>query len=122
MANTIEANDHAAKGKLGSLNPDEVRRLVRDGLVSMEMTERENFIQALDIEMRRSHFDIRAFLIPLGIPGRSPEDLTPTEVGHLIRFLLMIRPNVMPAVGRVIARYDVFACVTSDSGGGRLAA
>ena len=54
-------------------------------------------------------FGYRAYLIPLGIPGRSPEDLTPAEVGHLIRFLRMIVPEAMLAVERVTARYGVFA-------------
>ena len=121
MANKVGAKDHAAKANLESLNADELRKLIRDGLVAMEMTERVDFIRALDIEMRRTNFNIRAYLIPLGIPGRCPEDLTPTEVGHLIRYLKMIVPKAVPAVERVIMRYRAFAGKAADVGD-RLAA
>jgi hypothetical protein len=73
MANKVGAKDHAGKANLKSLDPDELRSLVSDALVSMSMTERESFIQALDVEMRGSNFNIPAYLVPLGLPGRSPE-------------------------------------------------
>jgi hypothetical protein len=121
MGNKLGAKGHAAKANLESLNADELGRLVRDGLVSMEMTERAGFIRALDIEMRRAKFNIRAYLVPLGISGRCPQDLTPTEVGHLTRYLKMIMPKAVPAVERVITRYQAFAGKVADVGD-RLAA
>jgi hypothetical protein len=75
----------------------------------MNMAEREDFIQALETEMRRASLNMRAYLVPLGIPGRSPEDLTPTEVGHLVRFLKINVPQAMLAVERAMSRYRVFA-------------
>jgi hypothetical protein len=90
-------------------DPNELKSLVRDGLVSMNMAEREEFIQTLETEMRRNSLNMRAYLVPLGIPGRSPEDLTPTEVGHLIRFLKINVPAAMSAVEKAMARFTVFA-------------
>jgi hypothetical protein len=75
----------------------------------MNMAEREEFIQMLETEMRRNSLNMRAYLVPLGIPGRSPEDLTPTEVGHLIRFLKINVPAAMAAVEKAMARFSVFA-------------
>ena len=106
MAKNIQ---RAKKATLEALDPDELKSFVRNALVSMKLTEREDFIQALEVEMRRANLDMRTYLIPLGIPGRNTEDLTPTEVGHLIRFLKMIVPEAMLPVERVTARYDVFA-------------
>ena len=60
-------------------DPNELKSLIRDGLVSMNMAEREEFIQSLETEMRRTSLNMRAYLVPLGIPGRSPEDLTRNE-------------------------------------------
>jgi hypothetical protein len=117
MAKNIQ---RVKRAMLESLDPDELKSVVRNALVSMKLTEREDFIQALEVEMRRANLDMRAYLIPLGIPGRNPENLTPTEVGHLIRFLKMIVPEAMPAVERAIARYSVFAEVAHS--GVRLAA
>ena len=90
-------------------DPNELKSIVRDGLVSMNMAEREEFIQTLETEMRRASLNMRAYLVPLGIPGRSPEDLTPTEVGHLIRFLKINVPQATPAIEKALLRYSVFA-------------
>jgi hypothetical protein len=118
MAKNITKNMHARnqvtrgqvqRSGMNTLDPNELKGMVRDGLVSMNMSEREDFIQALEAEMRRANLNMRAYLIPLGIPGRSPEDLTPTEVGHLVRFLKINVPQAMPAVERAIGRYNVFA-------------
>jgi hypothetical protein len=109
MAKNIKRANHATRATLDSLDPDELKSFICNRLVSMKVTEQEDFIQALEVEMRRANLDMRAYLIPLGIPGRSPEDLTPAEVGHLIRFLKMIVPEAMLAVERVTARYGVFA-------------
>ena len=108
MAKNVQRANPAPRATLESLDPDELKSFICNGLVSMKVTEQEDFIQALEVEMRRANLDMRAYLIPLGIPGRSPEDLTPAEVGHLIRFLKMIVPQAMPAVERVTARYGVF--------------
>lgn len=109
MAKITQKNNRVAGTALESLDPDALKNLVRDGLASMKMPDREDFIQSLEREMKLSNLNMRAYLIPLGIPAISPEDLTPTEVGHLIRFLKMIVPQTMPAVERVAARYAVFA-------------
>ena len=113
MAKNIQSKNLQTRNQLArpgqrTLDPTELKSIVRDGLVAMNMAEREEFIQALEAEMRRVSLNMRAYLIPLGIPGRSPEDLTPTEVGHLIRFLRINVPQATTAVDRTIARYGIF--------------
>src|ERR1051325_3895757 len=95
--------------KWSSLDPNELKAVVRDGLVGMGMTEREDFIGTLETEMRKAGLNMRAYLVPLGIPGRSPEDLTPTEVAHLIRFLKLNVPQAMKAIERTLSHYDAFS-------------
>src|SRR5215218_3431868 len=119
--NLHSRNRTATAGQAG-LDPNDLKSIVRDGLVSMNMSEREDFIQALEAEMRRANLNMRAYLIPLGIPGRSPEDLTPTEVGHLIRFLKINVPKAMTAVERAMARFTIFAEKAAGHGSDRLAA
>lgn len=94
--------------KWSTLDANELKARVRDGLVAMNMTEREEFIGTLEGEMRRAGLNMRAYLVPLGIPGHSPEDLTPTEVAHLIRFLKLNVSKAMPAIERALGRYDSF--------------
>jgi hypothetical protein len=109
MEKKLRPRGHTPKTTLESLDPEQLKSLVRDVLLAMKITEREDFIRALEAEMRFANFNMRAYLVPLGIPARNLEDLTPAEVGHLIRFLKAIVPQAMPAVERVTARYDVFA-------------
>ena len=103
----LHSRDQMSRTGQKTLDPTELKSIVRDGLVAMTMADREEFIQALEAEMRRVNLNMRSYLIPLGIPGRSPEDLTPTEVGHLIRFLRINVPQATTAVDRTIARYGI---------------
>ena len=91
------------------LDADELKTSVREMLVLMEALERKLFIKTLEYEMLRSGLNIRAYLIPLGIAAEYAEDLTPSEVGHLIRFFKINVPKAMSAVGRVLAGCPVFA-------------
>ncbi len=91
-----------------SVDPDELKNVVRDGLFSMSASEQESFIRVLVIEMERANLKMSAYLIPLGIPGKVPRDLTPTEVGHLIRFLRINVPQAMPSVERAMGSFSVF--------------
>jgi hypothetical protein len=75
----------------------------------MTVAEREAFILALETEMRRVHLSMRAYLIPLGIPARQPNELTPVEAAHLVRFLSINVPQAMPAIGKAMAGFSVFA-------------
>jgi len=104
-----------------AVDANELKELVRDGLVALNAAEREEFIQTLEAEMRRAGFNMRAYLVPLGIPGRTPEDLTPTEVAHMIRFLKLNVPPAMPAIERALNAHDFFATGT-DGNGHRIAA
>lgn len=94
--------------KWSSLDANELKATVRDGLVGMSLNEREDFIGTLEAELRKAGLNMRGYLVPLGIPGRSPEDLTPTEVAHLIRFLKLNAPHAMPAIERALGRYSDF--------------
>ena len=88
---------------------DELKRMVRDGLVAMNMAEREAFIEALEAELRRAGLSLRGYLVPLGIPGHSPAELTPNGVGHLVRFLKINIPRAMAPVQKTMSRFTVFA-------------
>lgn len=105
---SIQENRKPGSG-CGSLDPDDLKNVVRDELVLMSKTDREVFVQVLEIEMERANFSMRSYLVPLGIPGRTPAELTPTEIGHLVRFLKISVPRAMPAVQRAMARFSAFA-------------
>src|SRR6266705_4932219 len=91
-----------------SREADDVKNAVRDSLLLMTWDEQVEFIEALESDMRRVDLSITHYLIPLGIPGIWPEELAPTEVGHLVRFLKILVPQAMPAVERAMARLEAF--------------
>ena len=107
---------HSATVSWSEVDAAELKEVVRDGLVAMNVTEREEFIATLESEMRRAGLNMRAYLIPLGIPGRSPEDLTPTEIAHMMRFLKLNIPQAMPAIERSLAGYGVFSNLIGENG------
>jgi hypothetical protein len=96
-----------------SADPDDLKIVVRDGIASMTTADREAFILDLERELRSANLSLRAYLIPLGISARSLEELTPSDVGHLVRFLKINMPAAMRAVDGVIdqfaARAEEFA-------------
>ena len=87
---------------------DDVKNTVRDALLLMTWAGQVEFIEALESEMRRKNLSISHYLIPLGIPGMTPEELTPIEVGHLVRFLKLHVRQATPAVERAMAQLEVF--------------
>lgn len=105
-ARQINKKTNGEAPKMSGLDANELKAVIRDGLVEMTVADREEFIGTLEAELRRAGLNMRSYLVPLGIPGRSPEDLTPTEVAHLIRFLKLNVPHAMPAIGRALGRYE----------------
>jgi hypothetical protein len=93
---------------------EDLKNVIRDRLLDMTKDEQRDFIQALDAEMRNTRVSIRQYLIPLGISALNPDDMTPTEVGHLIRFLKINVPMAMPAIEKVLARFEISTEKRSD--------
>lgn len=119
MARSINAKNRRvdrATVNWSEVDAGELKEIVRNGLVAMNISEREEFIGTLEAEIRRTGLNMRAYLIPLGIPGRSPEDLTPTEIAHMMRFLKLNVPQAMPAIERSLARYEVFSTIIAGNG------
>ena len=104
VKNIRTRNQNGSRSAVGEMNPDDLKGFVRDGLVMMTISEREAFIKVLETEMRAAGLSMSSYLIPLGIPARTLEELTPTEVGHLVRYLKINVAQAVPAVERALAR------------------
>jgi hypothetical protein len=117
----IQSRNQMSKSGMGLVDPDDLKLLIRDGLASMTTADREALILALERELQSANLSMRAYLIPLGISASTSEELTPGDVGHLVRFLKMNVPNAMRAVDGVIERFAGFAEKVAKSGD-RLAA
>jgi hypothetical protein len=117
----LQSRDRMSTSVMRPVDPDDLKLLVRDRLSSMTRVDREAFILALERELRSENVSMRAYLIPLGISASTREELTPGDVGHLVRFLKINVPKAMSAVDGVIERFAVFAEKVAKSGD-RLAA
>lgn len=93
---------------VASFDPDDLKCLVREGLTAMKPEKREVFILELENDLQSAKLSIRAYLIPIGISARLPNELTPGEIGHLIRYLKINVPGATLAVDRFLERLGVF--------------
>ena len=100
---------HRPTSETSSPDAVDLKNLVRDAMLLMRPDERTEFIQALEIEMQSANHSIRQYLIPLGISARTPGEMTPTEVDHLVRYLMINIPGITPAVERAMARFGILA-------------
>lgn len=98
---------HKSRSGSDSVEAEDLKDMVRDAMFAMAKDEQRAFIQALETEMERAGLSICQYLIPLGIPALRIDDLTPTEVGHLVRFLKINIPAALSAVERVMARFGI---------------
>ena len=102
-------NKQLELGARQNLDADRMKDSVREMLVLMEALERKLFIKTLEYEMSCSGLSMRDYLIPLGILSTRAEDLTPNDVGHLVRFFRINVPKAMPAVLRVLDQSPALA-------------
>lgn len=92
-----------------SVDPDELKRMVREGLTSMTLEEREAFIVSLQSDLQSANLSMRAYLFPIGISAQTLQELTPGEVGHLIRYLKINVPSAKPVVDHLMESLGVLA-------------
>jgi hypothetical protein len=100
---TATASTVAPPRRWGS--PDDLKAIVRDGLILMKPHEREQLIRDLEREVSLFISPLSLHPILIGIPATSHFELTPNDVGHLVRFIDLTVPRLMPAIERVLARY-----------------
>jgi hypothetical protein len=91
-----------------SLDSGNLKTVVRKGMLLMTCDEQRQFIRALESEMDRLGLTMRSYLVPLGISAFEAADLTANEVGHLIRYLRITAPKLMPSIERVLSDYSAF--------------
>ncbi len=76
-----------------AVNPDELKENIRARLVWIGPMRLVEFIERLDGYLSKAGLNLRDYLIPIGIPGKLPSQLTPYEIAHLARFLHLNVPR-----------------------------
>ena len=96
------------------VDPDELKITVRDLLASMTTADRQICIQNLERDLRFANLNMRAYLLPIGVSATSPEELTPSDVGHLVRYLKINVPCARCVVDGFIARLSLYETERCD--------
>lgn len=91
----LKARVPAKPDPFKSLGPDELKEAVYFALIAQPSTTRPRFVEALEYGMYRNGMNLREYLLPVGIPGKSVDDITPQEIGHLARFFKRHVPEAM---------------------------
>ena len=106
-------------GMVASAIADIIRENVRVRLQNLNRAEFESFISVLDMLMMRSGLNLRDYLVPVGIPGQHPSDLTPYELAHLARFFRLNMPQALHAFEKAleaITGHNTTSPLTEGSG------
>jgi hypothetical protein len=93
--------------EIATKEPDSLRDSVREALLRLSEEEQRGVHNGLLSALRRAGVNIGHHLLLLGIPARTAEELTATEMGILIRYLRISEPRAMAAVAPILI--DVLA-------------
>lgn len=98
-----------------AMGPDGLKDLVREQLFSLAVADRRSLILQLERELRAANLRMSAYLIPIGIPVSSLDELTPGDVGHLIRYLKFNVPAAAHLIDGFLEQLAVVARVHTTS-------
>ncbi|HKV38485.1 MAG TPA: hypothetical protein VJX67_04665 [Blastocatellia bacterium] len=85
-------------GDLSALDPTVLRDSVRNAILTFPQEERAAITARLVARLKEARFDLRSSVIVLGINARSAEDLTPSDIGHIMRYLRLTAQPVFAAI------------------------
>src|SRR5262249_9611448 len=78
--------------------PDRLRDVVRDALLSLTEPERFNVCSRLLGELKKAGLRIRPCLLMLGVSAATTEELTASEIAALIRYVRLTQPGIVAAM------------------------
>jgi hypothetical protein len=84
------------------LTPDSLKIRVRDALLALTWAERVEFIYTLEAELTRMRVDISGVL-PF---DATPESISPTEIGHIFRYVMLSRPDLNQQITALAGAID----------------
>ena len=83
--------------------PSRLRDAVYTALVKLPPKQRDLTCRRLLGELQRAGVNVASRLFVLGIPARSPEELTPNDMGKLLSSVRAITPSAMSAVSGTLS-------------------
>ena len=96
--------------ELETAEPDSLRDSVREALSQLSEVEQRAMHNDLLSALKGAGVNLGHHLLLLGIPARTAEEITPAEMGILIRYVRISKPTVMAALApiliAILARQD----------------
>jgi hypothetical protein len=80
------------------MGPDELRDAVRDSLLALKFDERAMLVDKLIAGLKKARLNLGAAAMLLGIQGETINDLTPSDVAHLLRYVRINNPAILACV------------------------
>src|SRR5215813_4363451 len=83
--------------------PNELCDAVRGAMVSVSVDDRISIKEKLLSALKGSRINVGSILLLLGIHADTVDELTPSDVGYLVRYIRINSPEVVPALRRPLA-------------------
>src|SRR5262245_30291168 len=83
--------------------PNELCDAVRGAMVVVSLDDRISIKEKLLSALKGSRLNVGSILLLLGIHADTVEELTPSDVGYLVRYIRINSPDVIPALRRPLA-------------------
>lgn len=80
--------------------PNELCDAVRGAMVAVSLDDRISIKEKLLSAINGSRLNVGSILLLLGIHADTVEELTPSDVGYLVRYIRMNSPDVLTALRR----------------------
>jgi hypothetical protein len=80
------------------MGPDELRDAVRDSLLALKFDERVVLVDKLIAGFKKARLNLGAAVMLLGIQGETVNDLTPSDIAHLVRYVRINNPAILACV------------------------
>jgi hypothetical protein len=88
---------------LTAIEPDSLLEVVRKTLLSLTDEEMTSLRSRLISDLKKARLHVGACLFMLGIPASVPDDLTPSDIAQLLRYVRINEPQLMQLVAPPIA-------------------
>ncbi|HYM00702.1 MAG TPA: hypothetical protein VEZ90_17235 [Blastocatellia bacterium] len=102
-----ETNGHNQSSDPSQMDPNFMRDSVRDALLTLPLEERAVVRDRVLAALRKSGVGLGTLLILLGINVRSADELTPSDLAHLLRYLRFTSATKFRAVKPIVTELIV---------------
>jgi len=83
--------------------PNELCDAVRGAMVTVSVDDRISIKEKLLAALRNSRLNVGSILLLLGIHADTVDELTPSDVGYLVRYIRINSPDVLSTLKRPLA-------------------